>query len=692
MIALITRRSARSKVNFYPEHLRAFLKLILLGPAYKLSFVPHRTSLGIAGLIVGLAIFDLPAQIPDTTLSPRYPSYALPEFTIRDFKFERTGYTVWKADSLPLNSAQNLSDRLLLENVLDVRANAPGTLATISIRGAGPNRTPVFWNGLNLQSPMNGVIDVSLIPLWPEDQLEVHFGGQSAAQSSGAMGGSVVVTQDGQGATDGFSGAFNVAAGNFGRWEGSASGGYSGSQFNSKIRIAHQQADNDFSIQKQGLDGSFYQTRQVNNFLEKTDVQQFNQWRFQDKNTLKTAFWHQNAFREIPPSITEAPRNTWQRDRSSRALATWESAPNTRSLWTTRAAWLEDYLAFHLAGDTDTSRSRQVLLSTEHTATRGKYWAWRAGSTLLRQWAQVDGYADSTQWFGQTRFAGFGMGEWHRERTRFSVLLRQEWAESQAAPFTGSLGGQIGLGRVGAARFHLSRNFNLPTLNDRFWKNLGRPDLRPEKGYSADLGWTFRRTRYSIEATGFHLILDDWILWQPDDSGLFRPDNLRKVWSRGGELSGNWKLVSLPASTLAKPGSNSAKTALFSKQAWVIELGARLQVSKTTHVAVYGGSNQVLGKQLPYTPTTSGGFSVKASKGLLSMAYLHQFSGERFDNNAKALQGYQIGNLLGSCSFFKRRLTLDIRLENIWNTRYEIIRNRPMPGRSFRVGLGYRFD
>lgn len=686
MTALITKRSARFRSIPGPEFFRAIY--LLRTPSVRNFLATLQTSLRIAAVFLGIAVSNLPAQIPDTTIS----SYSLPEFILQEYKFERTGYAVWEADSLPLNSAHNLSDRLLWENVLDVRANAPGTLATISIRGAGPNRTPVFWNGLNLQSPMNGVIDATLIPLWPEDQLEVHFGGQSAAQSSGAMGGSVVVTQDGLVAQEGLSGAFNVAAGSFGRWDGSATGGYSGNRLSSKIRIAHQQADNDFTIQKQGLDGNFYQTRQVNNFLEKTDVQQFNQWKIQDNNTLKTAFWYQNAFREIPPSITEAPRNTWQRDRSCRALATWESAPNTRSLWTTRAAWMEDYLAFHLAGDTDTSRSRQILFSTEHAASFGKQWAWRVGSTLLRQWAQVDGYADSTKWFGQTRVAGFGMGEWHRGKTRFSVLLRQEWAESQAAPFTGSLGAQTGLGRVGETRFHISRNFNLPTLNDRFWKNLGRPDLRPEKGYSADLGWAFRRTRYSIEATGFHLILDDWILWQPDDSGLFRPDNLRKVWSRGGEISGKWKTAILPALPAAKTGSGGVKTASKTAHSWILELGARLQISKTTHVAVYGGSDHVLGKQLPYTPGTSGSLSVKASRGLFSMAYLHQFSGARFDNNEKALQGYQIGNLLGSCSFFQRKLALELRVENIWNARYEIFRYRPMPGRNCRIGLGYRFE
>jgi len=630
-------------------------------------------------------------QYPNIPIS-NYPSI-LPEFTIRDVRFEGTGYTLWKADSLPLNGSIALSDRLLWENALDVRANAPGTLATVSVRGSGPNRTPVFWNGLNLQSPMNGVVDASLLPLWPGDQLEIQYGGQSAAKSTGAMGGSVVIVQGQQNFDAGFSGFCSGAAGSFGRLEGSAGMGFSGKKIASNIRATWQQADNEFKFQKQGLDGQFYTTRQVNNFLEKTDLQQFNQLKINEKNVLKTAVWLQSAFREIPPSTTEAPRETWQRDRSHRAVATWEHAPNPRILWITRAAWLDDFLAFHLAGDTDTSRSRQVLLSSERSASVGNNWAWRTGSTALRQWAQVDGYADSTRWFGQTRFAGYAMGEWKQANIRFSGLIRQEWAEAQAAPFTWSLGGEFGLGRVGEAKFHLSRNFNLPTFNDRYWEKLGRPELRPEKGYSSDLAWVFHRPDFSFELSGFQLILDDWILWQPDSSGLFRPDNLRKVWSRGIEVSGGFTRRSQSDGRFTRRSQSDGG---FTRQSqseggWKVDLTGRFQFSKTTNVAVYGGSESVLGKQLPFTPKISGGLSLRLTRGIFSAAYLQQFTGERLDNGGKEIESFTIVNLLATCALFKRRLTIDFRLENLWNAQYEIIRYRPMPGRAWRFGVSFNW-
>lgn len=590
----------------------------------------------------------------------------LPPVLVQDTRFDRTGFVQWRLDSMPLVGVISLTDRLLWENVLDVRVNAPGTLATLSVRGAGPNRSPVFWNGLNLQSPMNGVVDVSLLPLWPDDAVEINYGGQSAAQSSGAMGGSLHIAQGQKRLSNGKNGFVSGAVGSFGRMDGSAGLGYAGKRFESSFRAARYQAKNEFAYEKQGLDGVFYPTKQVNNLSERTDFQQFNRLEINSKNTLKTAYWHQIAFREIPPSVTEALRTSWQRDQAHRAVATWESAPRPKTLWITRVAWLQDFLAFHLAGDTDTSRSRQVLLGTERSETWGKHLAWRTGINLIRQWAMVDGYADSTRWFGQTRAAGFVMGEWKRPNARYSVLLRQEWAEAQAAPFSWSFGANIGLGRVGEARAHFSRNFNLPTLNDRFWHKLGKPDLRPERGYSADLGWAIQRPNYSIELSGFQLILDDWILWQPNDStGLFRPDNLRKVWSRGLEIGGKWR------------GS-------FGK--WKLSGSGRVQFSRTTNVAVYGGSESALGRQLPYTPRASAGVSLRLSRGAFSMAYLQQFTGRRMDNHVKQIAGFQLGTAMASYAFLRGRISVDFRVENLWNTRYEVIRFRPMPGRAWNLG------
>lgn len=605
--------------------------------------------------------------------------YVLPGATIRDARFDRTGFAVWKADSLPLEGAVSLSERLLWENPVATRINGPGLLATVSARGAGPSRSPVFWNGINLQSPQNGVMDASLLPLWPGDRLEVRYGGQSAIRSSGAMGGAVLVEPD-YSVEKIFSGSLSLAAGSFGRREAQAQLGISQGMFASKTRLGWQQADNDFPFKNTARIGS-PDVRQVNNRLEKLDLQQFNRWVNTDKNQVKTAVWHQRVFREIPPAMTAAEVETWQRDRSTRAVVTWEHAPGTHTLWQMRGAYIDEAILFRYAGDVDSSRARTALLNLEYSSMAGRRLSWKAGGFGARQWAAADGYSDTSRWFGQTRLAGFAMAEWQWRNGRLTALARQEYTENLAAPFTWSMGGEVALGEAGGVRFHFSRNFNLPTFNDRFWKEYGKPDLRPEKGYSADAGWMFRKKSFSMEVTVFQLLLDDWILWQPDANGIFKPDNLRKVSSRGGSFSGHWQ---------------------WNSGHWRCRFSGLYQYVNATNVAVYDQFESALHKQILYTPNHSGGCTVRVEKGGFSGAYLHQWTGGQFitTDNSLALRAYNLGNLLLRYSFQnnadqpmekKQRkhleISLDIRLENVWNRPCQTIANRPMPGRNGRLGL-----
>jgi len=487
----------------------------------------------------------------------------------------------------------------------------------------------------------------------------------------GAIGGSVLI-ESGFRQNSGWSGELGATAGSFGAYDGQGALGYSGPRVSTQIRVSGQWAENNFPFKNTAQIGQ-PQVRQVNNQLERWDVQQFNRLLINDKNVVRTAFWQQQAFREIPPTMTETAAETWQRDLATRAVATWEHRPNMRALWQSRAAFQSEGIYFRQFASTDSSRSRTALFSTEYTDRRGEKLTWKTGATALRQWARADGYTEKTRWYQQTRLAAFGMGERAWASGKISLLLRQEWAERQAAPFTWSLGSEWGLGRLGGLRAHLSRNFNLPTFNDRFWLALGQPDLRPEKGYSADLGWTLERKKVSAELTAFQLLIDDWILWQPGSDGQFRPGNLRKVWSRGLEL----------ASHVQGRGAQ-----------WLWKLSARGQFSATTNVAAYGGTLAVEGKQLPYTPRQSGSLSLRMQRGAFSGAYMHQFTGQRFSttDNENVLPGFQTGQLLLSQTWTFRKtgiraISLDLRIENIWNTPYQILAYRPMPGRSGRVGV-----
>ncbi len=100
--------------------------------------------------------------------------------------------------------------------------------------------------------------------------------------------------------------------------------------------------------------------------------------------------------------------------------------------------------------------------------------------------------------------------------------------------------------------------------------------------------------------------MDDWIDWQPGTDGIFRPYNLKKVWSRGVACSGVWR---------------------WQKGPWKTQLKGRYEYVKATNVSIYTGGQGVVNKQLAYTPNHSAGVDLQIRHGSFIGVYLHQFTG-----------------------------------------------------------------
>ena len=64
-----------------------------------------------------------------------------------------------------------------------------GGTATPSFRGTGASHTQIAWNGININHPMLGQSDLSLIPAGLIDDIQIFYGGASMALNSGGIGG-----------------------------------------------------------------------------------------------------------------------------------------------------------------------------------------------------------------------------------------------------------------------------------------------------------------------------------------------------------------------------------------------------------------------------------------------------------------------------------------------------------------------
>ena len=490
------------------------------------------------------------------------------------------------------------------------------------------------------------------------------------------MGGSVILEQSAA-PTPGWQGQIGVSGGSFGRRQTDALLGWGGTRFFTQTRLNWQGAQNDFPFTNTTKIGQPLE-RQRNNEQEKIDVQQHNLLIINEKNFLKSSLWFQRAHREIPPSMTAAVQETWQNDQNLRGVFSWEYAPARRRRWQNRLAFSDETIAFSLNSDIDSSRARTLLFSSDFVQTASNGFHWKTGVQVVRQEASADGYSDPATRFVQHRAAAIGMLEKNREHYRVSAMARQEWVSEAYAPFTWALGAERRLLLPLWLRMHLSRNFSLPTFNDRFWRSWGNPALRPEKGYSAELGavWTMQQSDFHLkwENNWFNLLLDDMILWQPGADGIFRPGNLRRVWSRG------WESAASLQSTFGK---------------WRYSCTVRYQFVQTTNVQVYNNDTQVLRKQLVYSPRHSGSIGLRLQHTRWRWVYWHQWTGSRYvlSDNSRSLGAFHTGNIAidRQWRIGKTRLYTELQVENCWNRSWQFFEYYPMPGRAFRAGASFSF-
>ena len=94
-------------------------------------------------------------------------------------------------------SQLKISKQLVLSDVLSPLSNiainnyGQGGVSVATLRGLGSYHTAILWNGINLQSSMNGGVNLTNIPVNFIDQLAIQYGGNGALFGSGAIGGTI---------------------------------------------------------------------------------------------------------------------------------------------------------------------------------------------------------------------------------------------------------------------------------------------------------------------------------------------------------------------------------------------------------------------------------------------------------------------------------------------------------------------
>lgn len=565
--------------------------------------------------------------------------------------------------SLQLGQAQrtsyrNLAEALQDEGLLFLKSYGIGSLATANVRGAAASQTSITWNGIPIQSPMLGLLDLSLLPLENIDAAGINY--------AGAIGGELYLQNRLPDSTLTFRDA--LAIGSFGQFRKSL-GVSGGRAIRFKINAQFDKAQNNFPYQ---LTPDSPEKELSNAALQQRATQQTFYWSPAQGHTLEAHLWQQWTQREIPPTTVQTRSTAFQKDRTLRQQLSWK-AVGRRAIWNTRLAYIEEDILYAdptilLEAPSD---FRSWILQSERSSALSRRSRMSTKLQLQHTNAVANGY--------------------RRRRSQQQARLEQAFAYDLIKRFQLKIAGQLqlteelptaygGLLSLGENKSSwkwealLQRQFRVPSLNDLFWVPGGNPDLQPELSWSQQLvlqkRWPESRTQLQLDV--FNRQVDNWIQWAPRDGQIFwSAQNITKVWSRGlvAGMTQAWRWGKL-------------KSNLRMNYQWV---------KSTYQVAIVTPSLEK-GEQLWYTPEHQINTILNISVGPWSTRFGYRYVGATSGVNDD-LASYHLGNLqVNWRADDNSRATIFCRIDNLWDTNYRVIERRPMPGRQWTIGYQISFQ
>ena len=109
-------------------------------------------------LFLCYCIGNLNAQIDSLNV---LPEVVLSDAKLRNFSHGQVLGTI--NDSLLDNSSTSLTEVLRYNSLIYFRENGPGGVSSPSFRGTSAQQTAVVWNGININSQLNGQTDFNTI-------------------------------------------------------------------------------------------------------------------------------------------------------------------------------------------------------------------------------------------------------------------------------------------------------------------------------------------------------------------------------------------------------------------------------------------------------------------------------------------------------------------------------------------------
>jgi len=582
----------------------------------------------------------------------------LDEVVLSDSKLKNyaSGYKITILnDSILVNSNSSLTGLLAFNSNLYFKENGYGMISSPSFRGTNASQTAVIWNGININSQLNGQTDFNTINTTNFNSVAIRSGGGSVQYGSGSIGGTIHLNNKLQFNSD-FNSSIRASYGSFNTQQYTVLTDFGDSKFSGNVGLSYVESDNDYEFlgtDKVNTNGEFNNQNINANFgyfINNTNVLKFYHQTFTSRRNLSSTI--------VAPSLSRYD------DTNLRNMLEWTRIGN-KTQSTFKAAHLQEqfkYFENKAKANFSFGKVKTLVLKHNFNIDLSK----RLKVQSIVEYNRITGEGSSFGDPSREVFSATGLLNYSpSKRMSYGLNIRKDFTSGFESPLVFSVDSKFEVTKAYILKLNASKNYRVPTFNDLFWQPGGNVNLVPESSYQIDFGQEFNFNLFNFRLNTYYITTKDLIQWKPGTTGFWSPVNIAEAKNYGVE--------------------------------------AELQVSKqfnAHHFEVKGNYSYTISKnketeqQLIYVPFHKGNGSLGYSYKYFSMFYQHLFNGEVFTVSRDSLPFYTIGNLGVTYTLNSNGNTnyvLDLRVNNIYNTYYQNVALRPMPNRNFSIQTTIKF-
>lgn len=425
---------------------------------------------------------------------------------------------------------------------------------------------------------------------------------------------------------------------------------------------------------------------QINNKLWQWGGQYEFGYIINENNIIQATAVYFDSWREIPPIIGGVSNQETQEDKAIRSFISWKSYQK-KFKSDFRVSFFNEKLNFT---DSVSSIFSEVSVKTyqaQHRMSFKLFKAFDVETSLQNSYAEANstGFEEL-----KTRNEAGAYVKISKTLNKgyYEVFGRQELIDDDFSPFV--FGGGFVYNPFKnwiKLKGNISSNYRVPTLNDLYWAEGGNVDLLPENGWSGEFGLVLNsgsKTKakdgrgYLIESTyslsTFINQTENWIQWVPTDFGYWSPTNVKQIENKGVEAQIDWQYYSK---------KTNIKTKLFYTYTHSRNKDFLIEDDERAN-------------RIPvYIPTHKANAYFSYSRNKFTAFYSQIYNGKVFidESNSTYLPHYFPANTGLSYSNKLKNINYKIggRIKNVFNEPYQVVANRPIPGRNYSINVTLSF-